>query len=320
MKLLDLRKVRLLTKTSVAADKQPRIELPIFGITIDTEQSDGDTSKIDEKRAEWHDSDAPDANGKFRDLGINALADWLIKTRSGDARRIYGSINQQIVFNRNKNPAYAKKMERVREAVKRKLNAKNTNESLETLCEESFDAYVERLIKRHGINQIGKGYWGIVFQHPTHPDIVVKVYKGQDQDYTKYLNWCQRNQDNPYVPKIIDVHSHEYLDKRKGVGNRDVRYQSFFEIVFMEKLKPVSLAEYKRQLKNLGINDFIDTGNVEDLTYDAFEEAYQEGYMDVDLAKWWKFIRTMPEDRLDINHRNVMLRGKQLVFIDPLSN
>ena len=72
----------------------------------------------------WHDSDAPDANGKFRDLGVNDLADWLIKTRSGDARRIYGSINQQIVFNRKKNPTYAKKMESVREAVKRKLAAK----------------------------------------------------------------------------------------------------------------------------------------------------------------------------------------------------
>jgi len=72
----------------------------------------------------WHDSDAPDANGKFRDLGVNDLADWLIKTRGGDARKIYGSINQQIVFNRKKNPTYAKKMESVREAVKRKLAAK----------------------------------------------------------------------------------------------------------------------------------------------------------------------------------------------------
>lgn len=31
-----------------------------------------------EKRPEWHDSNAPDAEGKFRDLGISDLADWLI--------------------------------------------------------------------------------------------------------------------------------------------------------------------------------------------------------------------------------------------------
>jgi hypothetical protein len=72
----------------------------------------------------WKDSDAPDAKGKFKELGINALADWLIRTRGGNSQKIHGSINQQIVFNRNKNPAYAKKMERVREAVKRKMAAK----------------------------------------------------------------------------------------------------------------------------------------------------------------------------------------------------
>ena len=74
-----------------------------------------------EKRPEWHDSDAPDANGKFKELGIKDLAAWLIKTRGGDMRKITGSLNQQIVFNRNKNPAYAAKMEKVRAEVKRKL-------------------------------------------------------------------------------------------------------------------------------------------------------------------------------------------------------
>jgi len=69
----------------------------------------------------WRDSNAPDAKGRFKSLGIGALADWLIRTRGGNMQRITGSLNQQIVFNRGKNPSYAKKMERVREAVKRKL-------------------------------------------------------------------------------------------------------------------------------------------------------------------------------------------------------
>lgn len=72
----------------------------------------------------WHDSDAPDAKGKFKELGVTALADWLIRTRGGNMQRITGSLNQQIVFNRTKNPSYAKKMERVRAAVKRKLAKK----------------------------------------------------------------------------------------------------------------------------------------------------------------------------------------------------
>lgn len=74
-----------------------------------------------EKRPEWHDSDAPDANGKFRDLGVNDLADWLIKTRGKDMQKINGSIQQQINFNKNKNPKHAAKMRSVHAAVKRKL-------------------------------------------------------------------------------------------------------------------------------------------------------------------------------------------------------
>jgi hypothetical protein len=73
------------------------------------------------KRPIWKDSDAPDANGRFRDLGIKALAKWLIRTRKGDMRKITGSLNQQIVFNRGDNPAYAKKMEKVRAEVKRQV-------------------------------------------------------------------------------------------------------------------------------------------------------------------------------------------------------
>ena len=48
----------------------------------------------------WKDSDAPDANGKFKELGIGALAKWLIRTRGGNMQKITGSLNQQIVFNR----------------------------------------------------------------------------------------------------------------------------------------------------------------------------------------------------------------------------
>lgn len=39
-------------------------------------------------------------------------------------RKITGSLNQQIVFNRKKNPGYAKKMESTREEVKRQLAKK----------------------------------------------------------------------------------------------------------------------------------------------------------------------------------------------------
>ena len=71
----------------------------------------------------WKDSDAPDADGKFRDLNCGDLANWLIKSRKGNKKKIVGSLNQQIAFNKKKNPAYAKKMTCARNKAMKKLDS-----------------------------------------------------------------------------------------------------------------------------------------------------------------------------------------------------
>ncbi len=95
---------------------------------------------------DWKDSDAPDAKGRFRDLGIKDLADWLIKTRKGDLKKISGSLTQQIVFNRKDDPKYAEKMEKVRREVYKKLDREdlleNTNELLEEFATSGANSIV----------------------------------------------------------------------------------------------------------------------------------------------------------------------------------
>ena len=76
------------------------------------------------KRPEWKDSDAPDAKGKFKELSCGDLANWLIKSRKGNKKAIVGSLNQQIVFNRKKNPKYAAKMRRTMDIVRKRLGKK----------------------------------------------------------------------------------------------------------------------------------------------------------------------------------------------------
>ena len=73
---------------------------------------------------DWHDSDAPDAKGKFRDLSSSGLASWLIKSRKGNLSKIISSLNQQIVFNRKKNPSYASKMRKTQDIVRKRLGKK----------------------------------------------------------------------------------------------------------------------------------------------------------------------------------------------------
>lgn len=88
---------------------------------------------------DWHDSDAPDAEGRFRDLGIKDLAAWLIKTRKKDLKKISGSITQQIVFNRKKDPDYAEKMEKVRKEVYKQLGREDLLEAINSEGEITCD-------------------------------------------------------------------------------------------------------------------------------------------------------------------------------------
>jgi len=81
-------------------------------------------AKKTSKSITWHDSDAPDAKGKFKELAPSALASWLIKTRKSNLSKIISSLNQQYVFNRGKNPSYARKMKTVMNIVRKRLGKK----------------------------------------------------------------------------------------------------------------------------------------------------------------------------------------------------
>lgn len=79
-------------------------------------------NEILEERLKFKHSNAPDAEGRFKKLSAEKLANWLIRTRKGNMQKITGSLNQQANFNRKSDPAFAKKMDRTREIVKKKLN------------------------------------------------------------------------------------------------------------------------------------------------------------------------------------------------------
>ena len=75
------------------------------------------------RMGEFQHSDAPDAKGKFKSLSPSSLATFIIKTRKTLARSI-ASLNQQIVFNRKKNPRYAAKMKTTQNIVRKLFGKK----------------------------------------------------------------------------------------------------------------------------------------------------------------------------------------------------
>ena len=63
-------------------------------------------SALLKRMGKFQESDAPDDNGKFRDLSAPALASWMIKSRKGNLSKLISSLNQQVVFRRNKDTKF----------------------------------------------------------------------------------------------------------------------------------------------------------------------------------------------------------------------
>ena len=78
-------------------------------------------SALPKRMGKFKHSDAPDAKGKFKSLSASALASWMIKSRKGNLSKIISSLNQQVVFRRNKDPKYAAKMRRTMDIVRKRL-------------------------------------------------------------------------------------------------------------------------------------------------------------------------------------------------------
>ena len=66
------------------------------------------------------------------------LAAWLIKTRKKDVKKISGSLIQQVVFNRNDDPKYAEKMEKVRKEVYKQLGRQDLLDKMDESYNEFF--------------------------------------------------------------------------------------------------------------------------------------------------------------------------------------
>ena len=97
---------------------------------------------------DFHHSDAPDANGRFRDLSPKDLAAWLIKTRKKDVKKISGSLTQQVVFNRNEDPEYAEKMEKTRKEVYKQLGRQDLLDGMDESLNEAIKPDVKKMLTK----------------------------------------------------------------------------------------------------------------------------------------------------------------------------
>lgn len=118
------------------------------------------------------------------------------------------------------------------------------------LHEETINAYIRRLKRIKNIRGLGSGYYSEVFQHPTMPDVAVKLCVENDPLAIMYLRETEKHPANPWFPKIFSIHKVQFHAKGtdKNLIARDLHLDAaehITHIVFMEKLKPASKKQYK---------------------------------------------------------------------------
>jgi hypothetical protein len=174
---------------------------------------------------------------------------------------------------------------------------------------ESYEHYVRRLVGDLDIKLLGDGVYASVFKHPTDPNIAVKVYR-KDIGYERYIDWCLKNKRNKYVPKL----------KGKAKVFKD-KSNNYIGVVFLEKLVSVSQASYRKFCTYISDSLARSAGYVPQYPIDEYDKEDWElvaGYMpDKDLSDLARFLVSNWE-HLDVSISNLMLRGNQVVFTDPL--
>ena len=180
---------------------------------------------------------------------------------------------------------------------------------------------IKDLIRSHPyLNQltelIGSGANGHVYSHPEDENLAIKV-SYQDKAYAAYMSWCCTHQGNPYIPKIVGHQSSTY-DPGRPLLHYETVDDFIYTVTIMEHL-----TQYDQVLgKKLSDEQFAGKVGLFDdhawvCKYRRFSYIGIEQFTDrhlTEVADW------LGESGfcLDIGRYNIMCRGKQLVFTDPV--
>ena len=161
--------------------------------------------------------------------------------------------------------------------------------------EQGWRHTLPQYMEKYGFNLAGSGKYGSVYINPKY-QFVIKVFM-KDSAYLRWLSFCRKNQDNPFVPKM------------KG---KVLRITDIFYAVRIEKLDEFEWSK----IRNVSVNKLFMWA------LDEFEEGdgplrmtHNDDIDDV-FAHFDK-----NRELFDLHDGNMMMRNnKQLVVIDPYYN
>jgi len=213
--------------------------------------------------------------------------------------------------------------------VKESFNIQNllTREENQSL---SFDDVLD-LFRSYGGSVIGSGAYATVLSYPSW-NYVLKIFS-DDNCYLKYVRFCMRNQNNTFVPKL--------LDKPRRITptyKRRARQQNLYTVK-MEKLQgiPSDVEDHYSIGKMIYAGMLLNSStiNLKEKTPESVDNyiksdfSYEAPYMrnlkwNSDSENLFNFVKTLkglfPSCSLDLHSDNFLLRSSgSIVLSDPFS-
>ncbi len=168
---------------------------------------------------------------------------------------------------------------------------------------ETFLGYQLRL-RELGVTFLGEGSFGTVYEHPTNPKVAVKIVRS-DTLYLRYAEFCMRHTKNPWLPRIHEVTPLKLKDAPKAYS------------VFMERLKPAAPGDFTALRDGLRTK-FKLTLWTEPQWFSKDGWKLVARGSDPAFAQLANYFADQI-NRVDLNSNNIMHRGSQIVFTDPVA-
>lgn len=153
------------------------------------------------------------------------------------------------------------------------------------------------------MKRLGRGATASVFQHPKYSEVVVKVGLAKpDSEGYEWLHWC-RSHLNPWTPQVYSL---EELDTVLPEGKEGRMF-----IAFMERLEKADSAVVRRF--------FADHATVFpklERSFWGFDPDALKSIKDKELLSALRAVNRFKH--CDFKLENVMMRGSQIVFSDPV--
>jgi hypothetical protein len=150
--------------------------------------------------------------------------------------------------------------------------------------DNSWRMNLDTYMSKYGFKQMGSGKYASVYGNEKYP-FVLKVFQ-KDSAYMRWLKFSLSNKNNPYVPKI---------------RGKVVKITPMVYAIRLEKLDRGYLTpEFEQEFEKWEM----------DPNYKTSDPALQQ------VFDFFEPNRKL----LDLHGENVMMRGKQMVIIDPFYN